>query len=63
MSEYRTHTITCLKNDGKIVYQYKDEDLIQPQGMFVDDEDNVMVCGGQSSTVHVIRAAGMKHRR
>ena len=30
--------------------------------MSVDDEDSVMVCGGQNSTVQVRTAAGKKHR-
>ena len=62
-SDWETHTVTCLTSGGKIVYQYRDDELKAPSGLFVDDNDNVIVCGdcGSRSIVQVIAAAGKKH--
>ena len=61
VSECSTDTVSCLTSDGKIVYQYSDDELKGPQGLFVDDSDNVSVCGLLSNTVQVITAPGEKH--
>lgn len=55
-------TVTCLTSEGHMVYQYKDRDLKGPRGIYVDDEDNIIVCGKESSTVQVVTAAGKKHK-
>ena len=60
VSDLRTNTVSCLTSEGTIVYQYRDDELIYPQGLFVDDNDNVIVCG--ANTVQVITAAGKKHK-
>ena len=56
-----THTVTCMKVDGSIVYQYKDSDLKWPHGLYCDDGDNVMVCGYDSHNIHVITSDGKKY--
>ena len=47
--------------DGKIVYQYTDEELKAPYGMQVDAEDNILVCDSISDKVQVITADGKKY--
>ena len=55
-----TATITCMTADGNLVYQYKDKELRNPKGMYVDAEDNILVCVWQSNTVQLITADGKK---
>ena len=54
--------VSCLTFDGKIVYQYREDDLNQPQGLLVDDNDNIIVCGCYNSAVVVITSAGRTHK-
>ena len=60
VSDEGQQTVTCLKSDGTVIFQYKDQELIYPRGLCVDDEDNVIVCGGNSHNIHVVTAAGKK---
>ena len=53
-------SITCLKPDNSLVYQYKDSELVNPRGLAVDNEDNIVVCGGNSNNVKTISADGKK---
>ena len=53
-------TVTCLKSDGTVIFQYKDPELSTPRVLCVDDEDNVIVCGSDSHNIHVVTAAGKK---
>ena len=53
-------SITCLKPDNCLVYQYKDSELVNPRGLAVDNEDNIIVCGGNSNNVTTISADGNK---
>ena len=61
VSDDGTHTVTCLMSDGSTVYQYNDKDLKLPQGVCVDDEENIIVCGRASNNVHIVTASGRKH--
>ena len=55
-------TVTCLNSlDGTIVSQVKDSHLAGVRGVFVDDEDNVMVCGKDSNALLMITARGKLH--
>ena len=38
-----------------MIYQYSDTDVKSPIGMYVDGEDNLLVCGATSHNVHMIR--------
>ena len=58
---YDTATVTCMTTDGKLVYQYKDEELTYPEGMYVDAEDNILICDRDSNTVQMITANGKKY--
>ena len=62
VSDYDTDTVSCLTSDGKIVYQYGDGEMRLPQGLLVDENDNVIVCAISSNTVQVITSAGLKHK-
>ena len=44
--------------DGRVVYKYENNNLKQPEGMYCDSEDNLIVCGWGSHTVHAITADG-----
>ena len=55
-------TVTCLSSsDGTVVYQFKDGNLSDVRGVFVDAQDNVMVCGRDSNNVLIINAEGKLH--
>ena len=60
VSDYNTATVTCMLQDGSIVFQYTDPDLVRPEDVSVDTEDNIMVCCRDSDNVHVICADGTK---
>ena len=61
VSDCGSHTITCMKVDGSIVYQYKDNGLREPMNLFCDDGDNVMGCDLRSNNLHVISSDGKMH--
>ena len=60
ISDLEQDTVTCLRSDGTVIYQYKNAALRSPGGLCVDDEDNVIVCGGMSHNIHIVTAAGEK---
>ena len=51
VSDGDTHTVSCLTSDENIVYQYRNHDLVLPRGLFVDANDNAIVCGWSSRLV------------
>ena len=51
-------TVTCMTTDGNLVYQYKDKKLRDPKGMYVDAEDNILVCDCDFNTVQLVTANG-----
>ena len=53
--------ITCLKSDCSVVYQYSDQDLKSSKGIYVDAEDNILVCGEGWRNVQIITTSGRKH--
>ena len=59
--DYDIATVTCMTTDGNLVYQNKDEELTHPRGMYVDAEDNILVCDSSSKTVQMITANGKKY--
>ena len=61
VSDWGQNKLTCLKTDGTVIFQYMDLELHGPRGVCVDDEDNVMVCGGDSNNIHVVTSDGKKH--
>ena len=59
--DWRRQTVTCIKVDGSVVYQYRDADLKEPMGLCCDDEDSIMVCGFLSDNIHMIATDGEKY--
>ena len=53
-----TCMVTCLTQDGSVVYKYKDENLNRPKGVCVDSEDNIMICGNSSDNIQVVSSSG-----
>ena len=62
VSDWDTDNVTCLSSAGDIVYRYGDQELNNPDGIYVDHFGTVIVCGRSSRNVHVITASGKKHR-
>ena len=60
ITDWYTHTVSCLLSDETVVYQYKDKELRYLTGVCVDGGGNVIVCGWNSDNVQVIRADGTK---
>ena len=57
--DYR-NSVTCMLVDGTIIYKYVDEALKYPEGMFCDDNDNLLVTDRDSNNVQIIDAGGNK---
>ena len=62
LTDYLNDRVTCFQlDDGKMVYQYEDQGLASPNGIYVDSAGNSIVCGHGSHNVVVITADGRKH--
>ena len=61
-TDWETDTVWCLTTDGETVYQYRNEALRKPRGLFVDEKDNVIVVGWKGDFVHIILADGCSHK-
>ena len=62
VSDRDTHAVSCLSRDGHILFQYKNDELQRPFGLFVDDNDNLIICGDYSHNLQVMTATGEKHK-
>ena len=60
VSDWGHRTLTCLSEDGRIIYQYWDPELITPRGLYVDADDYVIVCGHRSNNLQMISPSGEK---
>ena len=60
VSDSFPNSVTCLTSDGKVVYQYKDEDLKKPRGLIVESKDNMIVCGRISGNIQILTDSGNK---
>ena len=61
VSDWVTHTVTCMTVTGHVVYTYKDESMRKPRGLLCDSENNILVCGEWSNNVQVLTADGKRH--
>ena len=52
--------ISCLSLTGRTLYRYEKMELKKAQGIYVDDEDNVLVCGYESNNIHVLDTTGRR---
>ena len=62
MTDRKMDTVTCLTTDGIFLYQYTDTELREPRELYVDEKDNVIVCGWARKNVQIITSAGTKHK-
>ena len=60
VSDFDRHTLTCLSEDGSIIYQHRDPELSFPLGIYVDADDYVIVCDFYSSNLLMISPSGEK---
>lgn len=60
ISDSSTAQVTCLMLDGNVVYQYSDKHLKATRAVYVDDKDNVLVCGEESNNLYIIDENGKK---
>ena len=60
LPDWETDIVSCLTAAGELIYQYQDAELVSPRGLYVDDRDNVVICGHEGRCVHVITADGRK---
>ena len=61
VSDYGKDTVTCMTMNNHVIYQYKDNELKWPRGLYCDGADNILVCGKNSNNVQMITAEGKKH--
>ena len=61
LTDWRDSKVTCLQQNGKAIYQYQDQGLKWPLGIYVDKVGNSLVCGSDSNNVVVITADGRKY--
>ena len=56
ITDSKTALVTCITVDGRIVYQYRDDNLKCVEGMYCDSEDNLFVCDYETNSVQAIGA-------
>ena len=61
VSDYSKETVTCMTMDNHVIYQYRDNGMKWPSGLYCDGGDNILVCGEFSNNVQVITTDGKKH--
>ena len=61
ISDWAKNTVTCLSMDNRVIYQYRDDEMNLPRGLYCDSGDNILVCGQDSNNVQLITADGKKH--
>ena len=54
--------ICCISSSGDVIYKLKDADKWAPNGVYVDSQDNLLVCSRSTDTIQVITASGTKHK-
>ena len=62
VSDSATNTLMCVTEDKKLVYEFQDPQLLSPKGIYVDENDNVIVCGKDSANIHVITSGAKQHK-
>ena len=46
--------------DNRAIYQYRDDEMKVPRGVYCDSGDNILVCGESSNNIQLITADGKK---
>ena len=62
VSDWKTCLLSCLKPDAQMVYQYSNPDLHGLKGIYVDEGDNVVVCGRDTDNVYIVSSDGKEHK-
>ena len=58
ITDSETEMVTCITVDGRIVYQYRDDNLKCAASMYCDSEDNLFVCDYRSNNVQAFTSDG-----
>ena len=61
VSDVGENTVSCMTMDDQVIYQYRDNEMKYPRGLYCDSGDNILVCGLDSNNVQVITTEGKKH--
>lgn len=61
VSDYEESTITSMALDGNIIFQYKDDDLIEPEALLIDAGNNIIVCDRDSNNIQIILPDGKSY--
>ena len=61
VSDFGKNTVTCMTMDNRAIYQYRDDEMKVPKGVYCDSGDNILVCGESSNNIQLITADGKKH--
>ena len=62
VSDLATRSISCVDMNSKVFYQYKDASLKGPRNLYIDANNNALVCDFDNNTIQVITANGRKRR-
>lgn len=54
--------ITCCTIAGKGLFTITDANMTEPRGLYVDSEDNTLVCGYSSNNIYIFKSDGTKHK-
>ena len=52
--------LNCVSPDGRTLYCYKDKRLSYGYGLYLDDDDNALVCGCYDNNMHLVGRDGRK---
>ena len=58
VADWNNHSVTGLSSTGDVIYQFTDPGMERPCGLYVDEADNIIVCGKTSHTCEIITANG-----
>ena len=61
LSDWGTSIVSCISVDGSFVFNYKQEGLEKPRTVLVDEEDNILVRGEYSYSIHAVTSTGQRH--
>lgn len=55
VSDMARSALTCLTVDGRILYEYNDDELKRVMGVCLDTEENIILCGDDSKHLLLLR--------
>ena len=63
VSDFGNHSVTCMSTDGNVDFQYTYNNLKSPRKLYLDAENNLIVCGRESDNVCVISSDGKTNKQ